>query len=90
MPTLCRPVAEGGIGFDYRLSMGPPVSIPATGQCHQADPTRHCDCTHWLCCWVCCLQSAICKLCNWTSVAASWGNQLLPHLKPHRLCTQDA
>eukprot|EP00891_Asterochloris_glomerata_P000493 jgi/Astpho2/493/fgenesh1_pm.00011_%23_33_t len=24
MPTLCRPVAEGGIGFDYRLSMGPP------------------------------------------------------------------
>lgn len=24
MPTLCRPIAEGGIGFDYRLSMAIP------------------------------------------------------------------
>ena len=24
MPTLCRPVSEGGIGFDYRLSMAVP------------------------------------------------------------------
>ena len=24
MPTLCRPVQEGGIGFDYRLSMAVP------------------------------------------------------------------
>ena len=24
MPTLCRPVAEGGIGFDYRLGMAAP------------------------------------------------------------------
>jgi 1,4-alpha-glucan branching enzyme len=24
MPGLCRPVAEGGIGFDYRLSMAVP------------------------------------------------------------------
>src|SRR5690606_37784083 len=24
MPGLCRPVAEGGIGFDYRLGMGIP------------------------------------------------------------------
>lgn len=24
MPALCRPVAEGGIGFDYRLSMATP------------------------------------------------------------------
>ncbi|KAF9585192.1 alpha-1,4-glucan branching enzyme [Lunasporangiospora selenospora] len=24
MPTLCRPVSEGGIGFDYRLSMAIP------------------------------------------------------------------
>ena len=24
MPTLCRPVREGGVGFDYRLGMGTP------------------------------------------------------------------
>lgn len=24
MPTLCRPVEEGGIGFDYRLAMAIP------------------------------------------------------------------
>lgn len=24
MPGLCRPVAEGGVGFDYRLGMGIP------------------------------------------------------------------
>lgn len=24
MPTLCRPLAEGGAGFDYRLAMAPP------------------------------------------------------------------
>ena len=24
MPTLCRPVTEGGIGFDFRLNMGIP------------------------------------------------------------------
>jgi 1,4-alpha-glucan branching enzyme len=24
MPALCRPVAEGGVGFDYRLSMAVP------------------------------------------------------------------
>lgn len=24
MPTLCRPVSEGGLGFDYRLAMGVP------------------------------------------------------------------
>lgn len=24
MPTLCRPVDEGGVGFDYRLSMAIP------------------------------------------------------------------
>lgn len=24
MPTLCRPVSEGGVGFDYRLSMAVP------------------------------------------------------------------
>lgn len=24
MPTLCRPVSEGGIGFDYRLGMAIP------------------------------------------------------------------
>lgn len=24
MPTLCRPVTEGGVGFDYRLSMAVP------------------------------------------------------------------
>lgn len=24
MPTLCRPVHEGGVGFDYRLSMAIP------------------------------------------------------------------
>lgn len=24
MPTLCRPVEEGGLGFDYRLNMSPP------------------------------------------------------------------
>lgn len=23
-PTLCRPVEEGGVGFDYRLGMGLP------------------------------------------------------------------
>lgn len=24
MPTLCRPVSEGGMGFDYRLAMAVP------------------------------------------------------------------
>jgi hypothetical protein len=24
MPTLCRPLAEGGAGFDYRLAMAIP------------------------------------------------------------------
>lgn len=24
MPALCRPVQEGGVGFDYRLAMGLP------------------------------------------------------------------
>lgn len=24
MPTLCRPVPDGGVGFDYRLSMAVP------------------------------------------------------------------
>jgi 1,4-alpha-glucan branching enzyme len=24
MPALCRPVSEGGVGFDYRLAMGLP------------------------------------------------------------------
>jgi 1,4-alpha-glucan branching enzyme len=24
MPTLCRPVDEGGVGFDYRLAMALP------------------------------------------------------------------
>jgi 1,4-alpha-glucan branching enzyme len=24
MPTLCRPVSEGGVGFDFRLSMAVP------------------------------------------------------------------
>ena len=24
MPALCRPVADGGIGFDYRLAMALP------------------------------------------------------------------
>jgi len=24
LPTLCRPVGEGGVGFDYRLGMGLP------------------------------------------------------------------
>ncbi len=24
MPTLCRPVHEGGVGFDYRLAMAIP------------------------------------------------------------------
>ena len=24
MPTLCRPVEEGGVGFDYRLAMAIP------------------------------------------------------------------
>ena len=24
MPGLCRPVAEGGLGFDYRLNMAAP------------------------------------------------------------------
>jgi 1,4-alpha-glucan branching enzyme len=24
MPTLCRPVSEGGVGFDYRLAMAVP------------------------------------------------------------------
>jgi 1,4-alpha-glucan branching enzyme len=24
MPTLCRPIEEGGIGFDYRLAMAIP------------------------------------------------------------------
>ena len=24
MPALCRPVAEGGTGFDYRLAMAVP------------------------------------------------------------------
>jgi len=24
MPTFCRPVSEGGIGFDYRLHMATP------------------------------------------------------------------
>ena len=24
MPTLCRPLAEGGAGFDYRLAMASP------------------------------------------------------------------
>lgn len=24
MPALCRPVAEGGVGFDYRLAMAVP------------------------------------------------------------------
>lgn len=24
MPTLCRPVSEGGVGFDYRLAMAIP------------------------------------------------------------------
>ena len=24
MPTLCRPIDEGGIGFDYRLAMALP------------------------------------------------------------------
>jgi 1,4-alpha-glucan branching enzyme len=24
MPTLCRPISEGGIGFDYRLAMAIP------------------------------------------------------------------
>ena len=28
MPTLCRPVSEGGIGFDYRLGMAIPDVIP--------------------------------------------------------------
>ena len=23
-PTLCRPISEGGVGFDYRLLMGLP------------------------------------------------------------------
>ena len=24
MPTLCRPIGEGGLGFDYRLAMAIP------------------------------------------------------------------
>ncbi len=24
MPTLCRPIQEGGMGFDYRLAMAIP------------------------------------------------------------------
>jgi len=27
MPGLCRPVEEGGCGFDYRLSMGVPDNV---------------------------------------------------------------
>lgn len=26
-PSLCRPVKEGGIGFDYRLSMAVPDKV---------------------------------------------------------------
>ena len=90
MPTLCRPVAEGGIGFDYRLSMGPPVSmdlLPLVTAVRQTPPaivTAHRGYVAE------CAACAMRKLCNWTSTAASGGNQLLHHLKPHRLCTQCA
>lgn len=33
MPTLCRPVDEGGAGFDYRLAMAIPdlwIAVSAT------------------------------------------------------------
>ena len=33
MPALCRPVSEGGVGFDYRLGMAIPdtwIKVRAT------------------------------------------------------------
>ena len=87
MPTLCRPVAEGGIGFDYRLSMGPPVSmnfLPLVNAIRQTPLATVTARTGSV------AGCAVCKLCNWTSAAASWGNHLLHHLKPLCLCTQDA
>ena len=36
MPTLCRPVREGGVGFDYRLGMGTPDLWVKLVGCHAA------------------------------------------------------
>lgn len=38
MPLLCRPVSEGGIGFDYRLSMAiPDMWIKLLKHCRDED-----------------------------------------------------
>ena len=45
MPALCRPVHEGGTGFDYRLAMGLPDQWVRCQSCapacrHHASPVR--------------------------------------------------
>ncbi len=38
MPTLCRPVDEGGFGFDYRLAMAiPDMFIQLLQECSDED-----------------------------------------------------
>ena len=41
MPALCRPVSEGGVGFDYRLGM----AIP-----DKWIKVRNCFLMYFLCC----------------------------------------
>ena len=67
MPTLCRPVAEGGIGFDYRLSMGPPVSmhlLPLVNAVRQAPPATVTTPTNWV---------AECAACKAPSASSATG-----------------
>lgn len=44
MPTLCRPVEEGGVGFDYRLAMAVPDMwiklLKETQVCFESHVTR--------------------------------------------------
>ena len=52
MPALCRPVHEGGTGFDYRLAMGLPdqwVRCQSCGPPACKHHVRVCVCLALLC-----------------------------------------
>ena len=56
MPALCRPVHEGGTGFDYRLAMGLPDQWVRCQNC--APASRH--------------HAGVCVPCSAASCCASW------------------